>query len=103
MSGPPFIALDELDGTHGFIRTKGFVNWEVDLRSHQPRQKVILGDSSLGDVQRPCIVCTDEITLEEGCGYVFGGIDYQWRGGEEIQLYLNESGWARKFYDPAEA
>lgn len=103
MSDPPFITIDEFDGTHGYVKTKGFVNWEVDLASHIPRQKVVLGDSSLGSVERPCVVWTDEISLEEGCGYFFGGVDYTWEEGEEIQLCLGDSGWANKFYDPSDA
>lgn len=103
MSRPEFITLDEFDGTHGYVQTKGFVNWIIDLPCHKPRQKVILGDSSLGDVKRPCVVASDDIYLEKGCGYRFGGVDYVYEDREEIQLYLGDSGWARKFYDPAES
>lgn len=103
MSGPPFITIDEFDGTQGYVKTKGFVNRIIDLPCHQPRQKVVLGDSSLGDVQRPCVVYADDISLEKGCGYVFGGIDYAYEDSDEIQLCLGDSGWASKFYDPGEA
>lgn len=102
MSGPPFVTIDEFDGTQGYVKTKGFVNYEVDLRSHKPRQKVMLGDSEVGDVQRPCVVYTEDIDLEEGCGYYFGGVDYAYEKAEEIQLVLGSSGWANKIYDPNE-
>lgn len=42
----------------------------------------------------------DDITLDEGCGYVFGGFDNQWDDGEEIQLKLSQGAWIRKIYDP---
>ena len=103
MSSIPFISIDEFDGTNGYVKTKAFVNREIDLSAHKPRQKVLLGDSEVGDVQRPCVVYADDITLEQGCGYIFGGIDYEWEDGEEIQLCLGDSGWARKFYDPSES
>jgi len=60
----------------------------------------MLSDSDRGDVQRPCVVFNDDITLEEGCGYRFGGFDNQWDDGEEIQLKLHKRSWANKFYDP---
>jgi len=102
MSSTPFISIDEFDGTNGVVKTKAFVNWEVDLNAHQPRQKVVLGDSEVGDVTLPCIVCTDSIDLEPGCGYYFGGVDYEWEAGEEIQLRLGDNSWATKFHDPNE-
>ena len=100
MSSPPFIHIDEFNGADRFVTTKAFVNYTIDLRSHEPHQKVMLGDSDRGDVQRPCVVFNDEITLEEGCGYRFGGFDNQWDDGEEIQLKLHKRSWANKFYDP---
>jgi len=103
MSQPPFIPLDEFDGTHGYVKTRGFVNYEVDLDSHLPRQKVVLGDSSLGKVERPCVVYAENISLEPGCGYYFGGFDNEWVDGSEIQLCLRECGWASKFYDPTKS
>ncbi|NHN41829.1 hypothetical protein G9C85_09325 [Halorubellus sp. JP-L1] len=103
MSDIPTIGIDEFDGTHGYVNTKAFVNYEIDIDAFQPRQKVMLGDSELGDVQRPCVVYSDDITLEEGCGYRFGGIDYAWDDGEEIQLCLGDNGWVDKFYDPRES
>lgn len=36
MSGIPFVKLGDLDGTHGWIKTKGFVNWVDDVASHKP-------------------------------------------------------------------
>jgi hypothetical protein len=103
MSSIEFITIDEFDGTHGYVKTKGFVDRVIDLPCHKPRQKVVLGDSSLGDVERPCVVYAEDISLKKGCGYVFGGIDYVYENGEEIQLCLGDSGWANKFYDPAES
>jgi len=70
MSSPPFIHIDEFDGADRFVTTKAFVNYTIDLRSHEPHQKVMLGDSDRGDVQRPCVVFNDEITLEEGVATV---------------------------------
>lgn len=40
MSEIDFMNLGDLDGTHGWIRTRGFVNWEEDVSSHMPRQRV---------------------------------------------------------------
>ncbi len=102
MSSVPFITLEEFDGSQGYVKTKGFVNWEVDLRSHAPRQKVVLGDSELGDVQLPCVIYADDIDLEEGCGYIFGGFDYAYEKTEEIQLLLGTGSWIKKIYDPNE-
>lgn len=102
MSSPPFIHIDEFDGTHGFVKTKAFVNYTIDLRSHTPQQKVVLGNADRGDAERPCVVFNDEITLNEGCGYMFGGFDNQWDDGEEIQLKLAQGAWIQKFYDPSD-
>jgi len=100
MSGPPFIHIDEFDGTHKFVRTKAFVNYSIDLYSHEPYQKVMLGNRDRGSVQLPCVVFNGDISLEEGCGYMFGGFDNQWDDGEEIQLKLAKGSWVNKFYDP---
>ena len=100
MSNPPFIHIDEFDGTNGYVKTKAFVNYTIDLDSHEPHQKVVLGNSDRGDVERPCVVFNDDITLDEGCGYVFGGYDNEWDDGEEVQLKLLDNGWVRKIYDP---
>lgn len=100
MSGPPFIHIDEFDGTNGYVKTIAFVNYTIDLCSHEPHQKVMLGNGDRGDVERPCVVFNDDITLDEGCGYVFGGYDNEWEEGEEIQLKLLNNGWVRKIYDP---
>lgn len=102
MSSPPFIHIDEFDGTHGFVKTKAFVNYTIDLRSHTPQQKVVLGNADRGDAERPCVVFNDEITLKKGCGYMFGGFDNQWDDGEEIQLKLAQGAWIQKFYDPSD-
>ena len=85
------------------MRTKGFVNWIVDLPCHQPRQKVMLGDSERGDVLLPCVVYAEDIVLEKGYGYRFGGIDFVYENGEQIQLYLGNGAWADEIYDPAES
>lgn len=103
MSGIEFVPIDEFDGTNGFVRTKGFVDRVIELPCHQPRQKVILGDSELGAVDRPCVVYTKDISLEKGCGYFFGGVDHAYEDGDEIQLCLGTKSWADKFYDPSES
>jgi hypothetical protein len=100
MSSPPFLHIDEFDGTDRFVRTRAFVNYTIDLNSHTPNQKVMLGNRGRGDIQIPCVVFNAHITLEEGCGYEFGGLDNQWDAGEEIQLKLHKRSWANKFYDP---
>lgn len=92
LTGPPYVPIDEFDGTNGFVKTRAFVNYTVNLRTHEPRQKVVLGNSELGDVRRPCVVYTDAFTLEKGCGYDFGGIDRVYEPGDEVQLYLKGDG-----------
>lgn len=97
MSGPPFVELGELDGTHGWVKTKGFVNWIEDVASHRPYQRVKLGD----DTTREGVVCTvwtDEIELEEGVGYYLGGVDDTYEKREEIQLKLYDQSWADEFW-----
>jgi len=97
MSGLPFVELGDLDGTHGWVKTKGFVNWTEDVDSHQPRQRVKLG----GDTTREGVVCTvwtDDIELEEGVGYYFGGIDDTYEKREEIQLKLIDQSWVNEFW-----
>lgn len=97
MNGPPFVDLGDLDGTHGWVATKGFVNWIDDVASHQPRQRVGLGD----DTAREGVVCTvwtEDIKLEEGVGYYFGGVDATYEKREEIQLQLSDSSWANEFW-----
>jgi len=70
MSSPPFIHIDEFNGADRFVTTKASSTTTIDLRSHEPHQKVMLGDSERGDVQRPCVVFNDDITLEGGVATV---------------------------------
>ncbi|WP_436903540.1 hypothetical protein [Halovenus halobia] len=97
MSGPPVVDLGDLDGTRGWVKTKGFVNWTEDVASHQPRQRVKLGDDTTRDGVI-CTVWTADITLEEGVGYYFGGVDDTYDEREEIQLKLFEGSWANEFW-----
>ena len=71
MSDIPFVELGDLNGTHGFVKTKGFVNWVEDVASHQPRQRVRLGDDSTTGTGVVCTVFNDDIELETGVGYYF--------------------------------
>jgi hypothetical protein len=100
MSGIPYVELGSLNGTRGFVRTSGFVNWTEDVASHMPRQRVRLGDKTTSGKGVVCTVFTDEITLEEGCGYYFGGVDRIYDRYDEVQLTLGKKSWAEKFYDP---
>jgi len=100
MSGPPRITLDEFDGTHGFVKTKAFVNYHLDIAHHEPYQKVMLGNNKECDTQLPCVVFNEDIHLEKGHGYWFGGFDNEWEDGGEIQLKLHPNSWANEFYDP---
>lgn len=97
MSGIEYVDLGNLDGTHGFIRTSGFVNWEEDVANHSPQQRVRLGDSSTSGKGVVCTVFTDDITLEAGSGYHFGGVDRTYGPYEEVQLSLYEKSWANEF------
>lgn len=99
MSGPPTVDLGDLDGTNGWVETKGFVSWVDNVASHQPRQRVGLSDDTT-DGYVVCTVWTDDIELEERVGYWFGGVDDVWEAGEEIQLKLNGSSWANEFWSP---
>jgi hypothetical protein len=49
---------------------------------------VVLGDSERGNVLLSCVVYAEDIALEKGYGYRFGGIDFVYENGEQIQLYL---------------
>lgn len=99
MSGLPFVELGDLDGTHGLVRTKGFVSWVGDVASHRPYQRVGLSDDSIeGSVV--CTVWTDEITLEQRVGYEFVGADDVWPAGDEVQLKLYKPSWATEFWRP---
>jgi hypothetical protein len=97
MSSIPFVELDDLDGSDRFIRTKGFVNWIDDVSTYRPYQRVGLGDSSV-DGHVVCTVWTDEIELEEGVGYRFGGVDDVYEAGKEVQLKLYDNCWADRFW-----
>lgn len=100
MSAPPVVDLGDLDGTHGWVRTSGFVSWIDDVASHRPYQRVGLSDETTNGGYVVCTVWTDEIELEKGVGYWFGGVDDVWDEGEEIQLKLYESSWASEFWRP---
>ncbi|QRV16730.1 hypothetical protein JMJ58_07640 [Haloterrigena salifodinae] len=94
-----YVELGELDGTHGWIVTSGFVNWEEDVSSPMPRQRVRLGDESTTGNGVVCTVFNEDIDLEEGCGYYLVGKDRTYDAGEEIQLSLYENSSARKFFE----
>ena len=96
--GLPYVDLGDLDGTHGWVRTSGFVNWEEDIRSHMPRQRVRLGDDSTDGSGVVCTVFTEDVDLEAGCGYYFVGVDRTYEARKEVQLSIFESGTARRFY-----
>jgi|AntRauMinimDraft_4_1070384.scaffolds.fasta_scaffold01658_1 hypothetical protein len=97
MSGVRFVELGDLDGTNGWVKTKGFVNWTEDVASHQPYQRVRLGDDTTQEGV-VCTVWTDTIQLEEGVGYYLGGVDATYEKREEIQLKLFEKSWADEFW-----
>jgi hypothetical protein len=92
-----YVDLGDLDGTHGWIVTSGFVNWEEDVNSHMPRQRVRLGDESTSGKGVVCTVFEDDLILDEGCGYYFVGVDRTYDAREEVQLSLFENSKARKF------
>lgn len=98
MGDLPYVDLGDLDGTHGWIVTSGFVNWEEDVDSHTPRQRVRLGDDSTSGRGVVCTVFNEEITLEEDCGYYFVGKDRIYEKREEVQLSLFDGSSTRKFY-----
>jgi hypothetical protein len=97
MSRPPFVELGDLDGTHGSVRTKGFVNWIEDVASDQPYQRVALGDDTTSEPVI-CTVWSDEIKLEEGVGYYLSGFDDTYEKREEIQLKLYDTSWKNEFW-----
>jgi len=99
MSGPPFEELGDLDGTHGWVRTKGFVCWIEDVATRRPYQRMYLGDDTT-DEPVVCTVWTDDIQLEEGVGYHLGGVDDTYDKREEVQLKLFDSSWANEFWRP---
>lgn len=99
MSSIPRVDLGDFDGTNGFVRTSGFVNWIDDVSTRKPFQRVGLGAESV-DGYVVCTVWTDDIDLEKGVGYRFGGVDGVWDAGGEVQLKLGDSSWAEEFWRP---
>lgn len=99
MSDLDYVPLEDLDGTHGWIVTSGFVNWEEDVSSHMPRQRVRLGDDSTSGNGVVCTVFDDDLVLDEGCGYYLVGKDRTYEAREEVQLSLFDGSSVRKFYD----
>lgn len=99
MSGLSHVDLGDLDGTHGWVKTKGFVSWIGDVASHRPYQRVGLSDNTTNGYV-VCTVWTDTIELEKGVGYWLGGVDDVWEDGEEVQLKLYDQSWANEFWRP---
>jgi hypothetical protein len=97
MSSIPFVELGDLDGSDRFIRTSGFVNWIDDVSTRKPYQRVGLSDKSV-DGHVVCTVWTDDVELEVGVGYKFGGVDDVYEKGNEIQLKLYDNCWAEEFW-----
>jgi hypothetical protein len=97
MGGLDYVELGELDGTHGWVVTSGFVNWEENVASHMPRQRVRLGDESTSGRGVVCTVFNDDLRLEPGTGYYFVGKDRTYGSREEVQLSLYENSTARPF------
>jgi hypothetical protein len=93
-----YVSLGDLNGTHGWIVTSGFVNWEEDVNSHMPRQRVRLGDESTSGSGVVCTVFSDDLDLEAGCGYYFVGKDRTYDKRSEVQLSLFENSSIRQFY-----
>jgi|AntDeeMetagen285_2_1112576.scaffolds.fasta_scaffold04264_3 hypothetical protein len=99
MSGLDYVGLDELDGTHGWVVTSGFVNWEEDVAHHMPRQRVRLGDESTSGQGVVCTVFNDDLVLDEGCGYYLVGVDRTYEPRDEVQFSLFENSSIRKFHE----
>lgn len=99
MSDVPYLSVDEFDGTHGYVKVKAFVNYEVDLNYHGAR-KYSLGNRHESDEELFCIVFDDEIELEPGHGYFLGGYDNEWEEGEQIQLKICSNGFATEIWSP---
>jgi hypothetical protein len=100
MSGDlEYVDLGDLDGTHGWIVTSGFVNWEEDVADNMPRQRVRLGDASTSGRGVVCTVFNEDLVLDEGCGYYLVGEDRTYDQRDEVQLSLYENSTARKFYE----
>lgn len=102
MSDIEFVELGDLDGTNGWIKTKGFVSWIGDVVSHRPYQRVGLSDGSTDGDTVVCTVWEDDIDLEKRVGYYFGGVDDVWEDAEEVQLKLIRNSWANEFWRPEE-
>jgi hypothetical protein len=102
MSGVPWVELEDLDGTHGWVRTSGFVRWVEDINSHQPRQRVRIGDDTTGGDPVVCTVFDQNKTLEQGCGYRLSGVDRVYDRYDEVQLMLVEESNIEKTYDKDE-
>lgn len=98
MSDLEYVELGDLDGTHGWIVTSGFVNWEEDVAGHMPRQRVRLGDDSTSGRGVVCTVFNEDLVLEEGCGYYLVGKDRVYEPAEEVQLSLFENSSKRQFH-----
>ncbi|WP_434531911.1 hypothetical protein ACODNH_23565 (plasmid) [Haloarcula sp. NS06] len=96
MNGP-YVDLDELDGTNGWVQTSGFVTWVEDVANHRPYQRLRLGDQ---DTSEPvvCTVWTDDIALDEGAGYRLTGADATYDPYGEVQLKVGESSQIEQFY-----
>lgn len=97
-----YIDLGELDGTHGWVQTSGFVAWTEELTSNVPHQRVRLADDSTDDPV-VCTVWTDDLTLEEGAGYRLTGADATYDKYNEVQLKLGESSKTEQFYPDSSA
>lgn len=96
MNGP-YVDLDELDGTNGWVQTSGFVTWVEDVANHKPYQRLRLGDQDTSDPV-VCTVWTDDIALDEGAGYRLTGADATYDPYGEVQLQLGESSQIEQFY-----
>jgi hypothetical protein len=94
----PYVELGELDGTHGWVQTSGFVTWVEEVANHVPRQRVRLADDST-DSPVVCTVWTDDITLDKGAGYRLTGADATYERYEEVQLKVGTSSQVAQFYD----
>lgn len=92
-----YIDLGDLNGTNGWVQTSGFVTWTEEVASHQPYQRVRLGDDTT-DTPVVCTVWTDDIVLEEGAGYRLTGVDATYERYDEVQLKVGESSEHDRFY-----
>lgn len=96
----PVKDLADVTGQDEYVVVYAWVNHIIDLSSHKPYQKGILGDESTRNKEpRKFVVYDPDLRLEKGNKYRIFGRERTYEPFEEIQIEIGEADHVDVLYE----